>query len=267
MVQVVTNDLDKYEVTQSARAIEKFMVEDFSNWWLRRSRRRKEALGLLRFLLLEISKIIAPFIPFSAEDIHVRLHGGRSSGTQSVHLHDWPKANKKLINKELEKQMEEVRNIVTIGLAQRKEKQIKVRQPLRAIHLGLSSEFPKDLESLLKEELNIKSVVYDKSQKELVVLDTELDEELIYEGYAKELMRRIQDMRKEVKYKVDDEIFGQWHSDDSDLSAAINKWSDEIKKDVLLKNFENSPHDNRVYDVEKEFELVAGKKVWVGVKK
>ena len=267
LVMTVTENLDKYEVTQTARDIEKFIVEDLSNWWLRRSRKRKEALDLLRFLLLEISKVIAPFIPFSAEDIHMRLHYGQVSGTPSVHLHDWPKANKKLINKELEKQMEEVRNIVTIGLAQRKEKQIKVRQPLRAIYLGLSNEFPKDLEDLIKEELNVKEIVYDKSLKELVALDTELDQALTYEGYARELMRQIQDMRKDAEYKVNDEVFSQWHSDDPDLSVAISKWRDEIKREVLLKDFTNSPHDDKTYDVEKEFELVTGKKIWVGVKK
>lgn len=279
LIQDTTDSLDKYEVTQTAREIEKFVVEDLSNWWLRRSRKRKaaegeprpgsgrEALGLLRFLLLELAKILAPFTPFLAEDIHMRMHSNQKAGHESVHLHDWPKVNKKLIDKELEKQMEEVRNIVTVGLAQRKEKQIKVRQPLRAIYLGLSNEFPKDLENLLKEELNIKNIVYDNSQKELVVLETELDEALIHEGYSRELMRQIQDMRKEAKYKVDDEVFGQWHSDDIELLAAINKWSEEIKKEVLLKNFQNSPHDDKAYDVEKEFELVVGKKIWVGIKR
>ncbi len=267
LIEEVSDGLDKYNPTSAAKAIEKFVAEDLSNWWLRRSRRRKEALGLLRFLLLEIAKIIAPFIPFTAEDIHMRMHHGQNVGTQSVHLHDWPKVNKKLIDKELEKQIEEVRNVVTIGLAQRKEKQIKVRQPLRAVWLGLSNEFQKDLEVLIREELNVKEVVYNKSQKELVVLDTELDEVLIHEGYARELMRQIQDMRKEAKYKVDEEVFGQWHSDDPDLSTAINRWSDEIKKDVLLNSFDNSQKGNKVFDVEKEFELVSGKKIWVGIKK
>ena len=267
LIGEVSCGLDKYDPTSAAKAIEKFVAEDLSNWWLRRSRKRKEALGLLRFLLLELSKVIAPFIPFTAEDIHMRMHHGQNSGTESVHLHDWPKANKKLIDKNLEKQMDEVRNIVTIGLAQRKEKQIKVRQPLRSVYLGLSNEFPKDLEILVKEELNVKELVYDKSQKDLVFLNTELDEALIYEGYARELMRQIQDMRKEAGYKVDDEVFGQWHSDDTELSVAINKWSDDIKKDVLLKNFENSPHGSEAYDVEKEFELATGKKVWLGIKK
>ncbi|OGM98267.1 MAG: hypothetical protein A2915_04075 [Candidatus Yanofskybacteria bacterium RIFCSPLOWO2_01_FULL_41_34] len=263
----VSDGLDKYDPTSAAKTIEKFVAEDLSNWWLRRSRKRKEALGLLRFLLLEIAKVIAPFIPFMAEDIHMRLHRGRSSGTESVHLHDWPQVNKKQINKELEKQMEEIKNIVTLGLAQRKEKQIKVRQPLRAVHLGLSNEFPKDLEILVKEELNVKEIVYDKSQKELVCLNIELDQTLVYEGYARELMRQIQDMRKEAKYKVDDEIFGQWHSDDKEISEAIRQWSDEIKKEVLLSEFRNGPHDEKAYDIEKEFELAPQRKIWIGLRK
>ena len=163
--------------------------------------------------------------------------------------------------------MEEIKNIVTLGLAQRKDKQIKVRQPLRSVYLGLSNEFPKDLEVLIKEELNVKEMVYDKSQKELVALNTELDQALTYEGYMRELMRQIQDMRKEAKYKVDDEVFGQWHSEDPDLSVAINKWSDDIKKDVMLRSFENSVHNSNVFDVEKEFEFATGKKIWIGVKK
>ncbi|MEK7076154.1 MAG: class I tRNA ligase family protein, partial [Patescibacteria group bacterium] len=267
LVNEVTENLDNYDPTTAARAIEKFVVEDFSNWWLRRSRKRKEALGLLRFVLLHLAKTLAPFTPFMAEDIKTRMHKFQKAGHESVHLNDWPKADKKFIDKELEKQMDEIRNIVTLGLAQRKEKQIKVRQPLRAVHLGLSNEFPEDLEVLIQGELNVKEVVYDKSQKELVILDSEFDEALIHEGYARELMRQIQDMRKEAKYKVDDEIFGQWHSENPDLSAAINKWSDEIKKDVLLKNFENHPHGDEAYDVEKEFELAIGKKIWLGIKK
>ena len=139
LIGEVSDGLDKYDPTSAAKAVEKFVAEDLSNWWLRRSRKRKEALGLLRFLLLEIAKIVAPFIPFTAEDIHTRMHTGQKAGHESVHLHDWPKVNKKLIDKELEKQMQEVQNIVTLGLAQRKENQIKVRQPLRSATLSLSS--------------------------------------------------------------------------------------------------------------------------------
>ncbi|OGN22573.1 MAG: hypothetical protein A2918_02315 [Candidatus Yanofskybacteria bacterium RIFCSPLOWO2_01_FULL_42_49] len=280
----VADNLDKYDPTPAARAIEKFVVEDLSNWWLRRSRKRKKALGLLRFVLLELDKIIAPFIPFVAEDIHKRLHKGHNMGTESVHLHDWPKSDKKLIDKELENEMDKVREIVTAGLALRKEKQIKVRQPLAKLVLGkletlnskleTNSKFKiqnskprKELLDLIRQELNVKEVVYDESQKEEMTLDLELSTALIHEGYARELMRQIQDMRKEAKYRLDDKVFCQWHSDDGGLSEAIRQFSDEIKKEVLLSEFKNSPHDDKAYDIEKETELVPGKKIWAGVRK
>jgi len=133
LVGEVADKLDKYDPTPAAKAIEKFVIEDLSNWWLRRSRKRKEALGLLRLVLLEFAKVIAPFTPFVAEDIHKRLHKGQNLGTESVHLHDWPDVNNKLIDKKLEEQMDKAREVVTAGLALRKEKQIKVRQPLAKI--------------------------------------------------------------------------------------------------------------------------------------
>jgi len=269
LIMRVTDGLDKYEVTQSARAIEKFVINDLSNWWLRRSRKRKEALGMLKFLLFEISKIVAPFMPFSAEDIWRRLTNNQQPTTnnpESVHLSDWPKVNKKAIDDKLEKQMEEVKNIVTSGLAQRKKKQIKVRQPLRSVTVSASKNYHLDLEKLILDELNVKEIKYDTSQKELI-LDTELDQSLINEGYARELIRQIQDMRKEAKYSLDDRVYAQWHSSDKELSGAINHWSDEIKKETLLNKFVNSPHDDKVYDIEKEVQIAPGRKVWIGIKK
>jgi isoleucyl-tRNA synthetase len=248
----------------AARAIETFVVEDFSQWWLRRSRKRKEALEVLKFILLELSKLLAPFTPFLAEDIHHRLN---SKSLESVHLEDWPKSDKKLIDKKLEEEMNELRNTVTAGLAIRKEKQLKVRQPLRSAMIKRSAKFQPDLEELIKEELNVKKIDYDKAQESAVVLDTELDPALIHEGYARELIRQIQDMRKEAKYKMDEKVSGQWHSDDGELSGAIHEWSEEIKKEALLLKFVSGPSGKKVYDVEKEFELVPGKKIWIGIKR
>ena len=99
------------------------------------------------------------------------------------------------------------------------------------------------------------------------MLDIELSQVLINEGYARELIRQIQDMRKEAKYKLNEKIFGQWHSDDGELSSAIHEWADEIKKDALLKEFVSGPAGKRAYNVEKEFEVSPGKKIWVGVRK
>ena len=158
--------------------------------------------------------------------------------------------------------MEEVREIVKSGLALRKEKQIKVRQPLAKIMIkklgNLEIEkLRNELNNLIKEELNVKEVVFSDQQKEEVVLDTEMTSALIYEGYVRELIRQTQDMRKEAGYRLDDKVFGQWHSDDKEVSEAIRGWSEEIKKEVLLSEFLNGPHDGKAYDVEKEFELVS----------
>ena len=267
LIAGTTKNLDEYNPMIAARAIETFIVEDLSNWWLRRSRKRKEALGLLRFLLLEASKLMAPFTPFISEDLHMRMHKSHKAGTPSVHLHDWPKADKKLINKKLEEEMEEVRDIVTAGLALRKEKQMKVRQPLNLATIKRAKKFPTDLEDLIKEELNIKQLTYNKKQEVSVDLDLRLDRSLIAEGYARELIRQIQDMRKEAKYKLDAKIYGQWHSDDQDLSAAIKEWSEEIKTEALFKKLDAGKPSKKVYDIEKEMEIAPQKKIWVGIRK
>lgn len=259
--------MDQYDATAAARAVEKFVTEDFSNWWLRRSRKRKESLPLLRAILLEIAKLCAPFIPFTAEEIHMRLHAGQTAGTESIHLHDWPKADKKLIEKKLEEEMDEVRAVIAAGLAQRKEKQIKVRQPLRAVKINRAKKFGAGLEDLIKEELNVKTVLYDAAQqKDSVELDLELNQALLGEGYAREMMRQIQDMRKEAAYKLDQKVFIQWHSDDKELSEAINHWAETIKTETLLREFANGPLDKKDYDIQKEVDLAPQKKIWIGIK-
>ena len=270
LIGEVSGTLDKYDPTTAARAIDKFVIEDLSNWWLRRSRKRKEVLGLLRFLLLELAKVLAPFTPFLAEDIYLRISqmsNVKGQMSLSIHLHDWPAGNKKLIDKKLETEMDEVRNIVTAGLAVRKEKQLKVRQPLRLATIKRVAKFETNLEDLVREELNVKKLAYDNKQEAIVSLDTELDQALVHEGYARELLRQIQDMRKEAKYKLDEKVFGQWHSDDGEVSAAIHEWTEEIKKEALLEKFISGLHDKKAYDVEKEFDLAPQKKIWVGVRK
>ena len=136
---------------------------------------------------------------------------------------------------------------------------------MRAATLGLSVEFPSGLDELIKEELNVKNVVYDKSQKEKILLDLKLDQALTHEGYARELMRQIQEMRKEAKYRLDEKVFGQWHSENEEVNLVLKDWERQIKDETLLKNLENYPKDNKNYDVEKEFELSPGKKIWIGL--
>ena len=79
-------------------------------------------------------------------------------------------------------------------------------------------------------------------------------------------MRQIQDMRKEAKYKLDQKVFVQWHSDDAELSSAIKHWSENIQMETLLREFANGPHDKKDYDIQKEVDLAPQKKIWLGVK-
>ncbi|MBP9822275.1 MAG: class I tRNA ligase family protein [Candidatus Pacebacteria bacterium] len=260
-IDTVTNSLDTYDVVVAGRALEQFVAEDLSNWWLRRSRRRKEALPLLRSVLIEVSKLIAPFTPFMAEDSYRRMGGE----LESVHLADWPKVQKKYIDDKLEAEMVNARAVIAAGLAERKNKQFKVRQPLSSVTIK-NGKFSRDLEGLIKEELNVKKVEYNKEQETEVVLDLVLTPALTREGYARELMRQIQDMRKEAKYQMDESVMVDWHSEDSEVVSAITEWSDAIKADTVLKTLEQK-EKHGLYDIEKESELAPSKKIWLGIKK
>ncbi|MEK9158226.1 MAG: class I tRNA ligase family protein [Patescibacteria group bacterium] len=262
LIASVTEDLDKYDTTTAGRSIEKFVVEDLSNWWVRRSRKRKEALPILRYVLLEASKLISPFTPFMAEDTYRRLGGD----LESVHLTDWPKVQKKFINDKFEAEMETARNLIARGLAERKDKQLKVRQPLASVKLK-SVSLGRDLEALLKEELNVKNVKYDKNQEADLVFDLEITPELAREGYSRELMRQIQDMRKEAKYKMEEEVVVDWQSEEEVIVATLSEWGDDIKKDTVLKALNRRAKNSSAYDIEKETELGGGKKIWLGIRK
>ena len=276
-----TQAMDNYDLTTATRAIENFVTEDLSKWWLRRSRSKfqkpeseeklKDSLSLLRFLLLEISKLIAPFTPFISEKLHKDLHKGTIAGTESVHFHNYPSPKDyKLQNgdSKLTQEMEEVRKFVTLGLGQRKDKKLKVRQPLAGATLKKGERFGVELEELIKDELNVKHVLYRNDLSAEVVLDEKLTPELIAEGWVRELVRQIQDMRKEVGYAFSDKIFARWHTEDEELKSAVERWQDFIKDNALLREFSLEHHDEtRRFDIQKEFELAPQKKIWLGVKK
>lgn len=262
VILTVTEHLEAYDVAGAGRTLEKFAADDLSNWWLRRSRRRKEALPLLRHVLLELSKLLAPFTPHMAEDMYKRLGGE----VESVHLTDWPKFSKKYVSDKLEAEMALAREVIARGLAERKDKQLKVRQPLALATLK-GVKFNRELEALIKEELNVKQVKYNKDQEQDVALDLKLTPALVREGYARELMRQVQDMRKEAKYRMDDSATVHWHTFEEDVAVAMEEWAEEIKKDTLLGTFERHRKDGMVHDVEKDTELAPGKKIWLGIKK
>ena len=285
----VTRHLDSYEPTPASRKIEDFVINDLSNWWVRRSRRRFQhpvnqdeliyVASFLRSILLQLAQIIAPFIPFTAEWLHMELHrhsqparpsfaeqnlGG--PGTLSVHLHGWPLTQSPIANRQLLIDMEGVRSFVTMGLGLRKAKQIKVRQPLAGISLKRKEKFEGDLEELIKDELNVKAINYNADIEADIALDVHLTEALIREGYAREIIRQIQDMRKEAGYKLDQQVYAAWESDNAEVAAAMEQFGAEISRDTLALNFNRGHQPGAVFDIEKEFSLAPGLKIWLGVR-
>ncbi len=166
LVKLYDQEMERFEYTKVARAISDFVIEDFSNWYIRRNRRRfwnqeisddKKAVYNTSYeVLLGVTKMMAPITPFISEEIFNNL-----TGKESVHLERLPELNEGLIDPKLEEKMDLVRKIVTLGRASREEAKIKVRQPLKEILLeGSYEEIIGNLVPLIKEELNIKDVKF-----------------------------------------------------------------------------------------------------------
>ncbi|MDD4662188.1 MAG: isoleucine--tRNA ligase [Candidatus Pacebacteria bacterium] len=229
--------MDKYELTRAVRLFNNF-VDDFSNWYIRRSRRRfqkpesdlefNEAETTLKFVLKEISKTMAPFIPFISEKIYQELKD--ENDLMSVHLCDFPKLEEKYYNADLEEEMQKAREIVNLALNERIEKGVKVRQPLSLA--TIKNKINEELLDIIKDEINVKKIVVDPSIKEDVVLDFELTEELKEEGIAREIIRNVQQMRKDLHYSKDDSILLKCEG--GDLSQDIKNL---ILKEVLAKDY------------------------------
>ena len=208
LIAEVTRALEAYELDKATRPIGGF-ADDLSTWYLRRSRERIKsddlderlhALSTFRHVLLELAKVMAPFAPFFAEHLYREIQDSRfkiqDSERKSVHLEDWPNGGK--VDEKLLKEMEKVRKIVSLGLEARAKASIKVRQPLNTLRVRNHESRIMNLESLslIKEEVNVKNVVFISALGTEVALDTTLTPELKDEGAYRELVRFVQDMRK-----------------------------------------------------------------------
>lgn len=324
LVKDVTAEMEQYDLTKAVRKIQNFVNEDLSNWYIRRNRRRfwgsdltddKKAVFNTTYEILEgLSRLVAPFAPYISEEIYTCL-----TGAESVHLADYPKVNDALIDESVEKPMDLVRDLVSLGRSAREEAQIKVRQPLSEVIIdGKYKELLGDLTQLMMEELNVKKVDFEDSlgdfmnyslkpnfkvagpilgknvkllgkalsevnpgevvtkleageaypvvigdatieltkelvdirisakegfnvqtgNNEFVILDTSLNQELLDEGYAREMVSRVQQMRKNSGFEVSDHITITFHSDD-EVTAAIQKHADFIKKETLAEAIES----------------------------
>ena len=332
MVKDVTEGYEKYDLNIVVHKIVDFINDDFSNWYIRSNRRRfwaseltedKKAVYLTTYeTLLTLAKITAPVTPYISEEIYQNL-----TGKASVHLEDFPKVDEELLSKDLEQRMELVRDICSLGRNAREDAAIKVRQPLNFMILPLVDEAViEDFESIIKEELNIKEIVYKDDMTEYmdyivkpnfkvvgkifgpkmkdfqeavsklnindvnkikagyfkmnflgeeidvtedmilttlknkkgycaasngktsIVLDTSLTEDLILEGLAREVVRKVQSLRKEADFVITDHINLYYHGDEM-FDKMLASYDEYIKNETLA--------DSLVEDqnIEKDMEL------------
>lgn len=200
LIVKVTQAMDDYEIDKAFAPIDAFL-EDLSVWYLRRSRERLKndvaARDTFAFVLLEFSKVIAPFVPFVAEENYGKLGGA----LESVHLENWPKA--RVVDEGVVSDMAETRRLASLALEARARAGIKVRQPLgRMVLKEKALEGKQDFIEILLDEVNIKTIEFDSSIDAEVMIDTTITPELRDEGMVRDLVRAMQDWRKGAGLKA-----------------------------------------------------------------
>lgn len=263
LISNVNQRLDEYNVIGAARLFEDF-VGDLSNWYIRRSRRRFqrpkakkekiEASQTLNYVLAELAKALAPFCPFISEKIYQQLKDKRK---ESVHLTAYPKPRKDLINLGLEEQMVKVRKIAALALAERAAVKIKVRQPLLKIEVR-GERLEKELVDLIREEVNVKEVIWNKDLKKEVKLDTEITKDLRKEGIIRETLRQSKKIRKKMNLKPEDKVEEFIYETSSDLiNETLKEKEDYIKREVGAEKIRigESIRDDFDYDEEVKIDI------------
>ena len=342
LVKNVTTYYDEFDLNLVVKEITCFVSDDLSNWYIRRNRNRfwaseldnsKKSVYITTYeVLVGLCKICAPIIPFTTEEIYTKL-----TNEESVHLADYPTYDESLINEKVEEKMDLVRDLISLGRNVREEVKIKVRQPINEVILdGKNEQIIGDLVDLIKEELNVKNVIFENdlgkymnysvkpnfkvagpifgasmklftealaklntneietlnqgnsiklivdnkeydinrelvdiriSSKEgfnvaeennnFIILDTELTDELIKEGIVRELISKVQNLRKEKNFEIMDRI-NLYISCDEYILSIVDEYKDMIKKEVLA--IEIISKENLTYEVD-----LNGNKVFIDV--
>ena len=350
LIREVDGDLENYRITESAGALAAF-VDELSNWYVRRGRERfwgkgmagdkEAAFATLYHVLVTLSKLCAPFVPFLAEEIYQNLVVNNVPGAaESVHLCDFPVCDTGRIDPEMEKQMEALLEVIQLGRACRNAANLKVRQPVQTLYVR-GADFEKAYQELCEDELNVRQVIFtddarafttyklkpqmrtlgprygkllgkigqklaemdgndvvdafrrgetvsfdlegtrielaeadvltEPAQKPgftatedrgvTVVLDTNLTEELIREGYAREVISKLQTMRKEAGFEVTDRIRVVYSADDT-VAEAMKVYDEMIRKATLALSLEKGePAEGKAWDINGRKATLAVEKV------
>lgn len=270
LITEVERGLNNYNLQDATKPILPFL-DDASNWYVRRSRRRfwkseddgdkNDAYRTLHYVLVRLSYMLAPFTPFLAEELYHNLTGDN----ESIHLKDWLPAGE--IDSSMLRDMNALRTAVNDGLSKRASEGIKVRQPLASVKLinTISQDTPAEVAQFLidiaKDELNVKSVeiVTDsesESAQPSVVYDLTITPELKREGLMREIVRHVQSARKQAGLQIDDRIVLSISSDDPEISQAVDAFADVIKAETLAVELNSAADESEKYDAKIEGKLV-----------
>ncbi|HEX7963150.1 MAG TPA: isoleucine--tRNA ligase [Candidatus Saccharimonadales bacterium] len=237
--QEVAAHMQRYDIPNAVKPILPF-IEDASNWYVRRSRRRfwkseddgdkQNAYRTLHYVLVRLSHIMAPFTPFLAEELYQKLTGG-----ESVHLRDWPTPGR--VDELAVEAMDFVKRVVAEGLSQRAANKLKVRQPLQKVMVTGAPQFVETkravYDPIIVDELNVHELSWQTGGDFSVTLDMKITPELKREGMMREVVRNVQSSRKTAGLEVDDRIRLSLTTADDELRKAIDEHKGTIEAETL----------------------------------
>jgi isoleucyl-tRNA synthetase len=235
LIEEVTKDLENYQLSPPFLKIQNFVVNDFSRGYIQMTRDREDTKEIIGEVLENISLLLAPFAPYITEHIY----SGFSKN--SVHLSNWPKSDKKKIDKKLEEEFRIALWIIEKGMAERDEKKIGLKWPLLEATIHYYKKFDKSIDEIIKQQLNIKSLKFKEAHEKdwKVELDTTQTPDLESEGYAREISRQVQDFRKKLNLQKKDAIELRIITDE-DFKKTLESQKDFIKERTNSKKIEIS---------------------------
>jgi isoleucyl-tRNA synthetase len=238
LLERIEESYKQFKFFDVVQAVEEFMIHDLSRGYIQIIRDRSDETGqLVQKIRGGLLIVLSPIIPFLTENIWQDLRSKGYAQEESVHLTNWPASDKKLIDKDLEKEFEDLFGLLEIGLADRDAAKIGLRWPLASATLVTQHPVKKDIQQILARQLNVKKIVCKKGEKTSIILDTVITSELEAEGYMRELARKIQSERKKAGFTKND-LIGIKIFADAKTNEMLLKFSTQLQERVNAKNIE-----------------------------